>query len=688
MLTLSNFSHTSFAGWARVSVPAKEHQNDAAMVACKDGTRRLAVFGRTRGQGRSAWLRIRSDKPLESQSALLLDFTDALPVNKPAPSPMLPEVARNPAAAFAPSINGVPLLAQFDENKKWLHADGPALHSHFRGRITELVWSDLWLTWVPEEKWFRWELLLNAASPMFGHKVTELQEHGFELRVGDATVATYGGLFGKLMEGQSIAQGQGRAFAGVGAWLDQCDSDERAQLHGMLTGAPVGVDDRFRDMLAGMGVPEPQDGFNVQQWVRQHSGHAYSAMAAWPGVQGLGIARNAGVTGAQEEQVFCAHGTECFTGGVFGGAALLIRYLTALTYSRRPCHWREDDGTMLNWEHENLAMWGGGPHYSAAVSPDQLGLVRHPTEHELHGWMGPDREHWFYGSLYTAAVLWGSDLCQWLLEAQARIVHYRETVDTSLSTSGVDAARSVGWFGIIANALDLCLEDDETRARVKARAKDRLEMVYLPSLHRPEQQWTIWDPRTDARLLKSWLHHFTEVVVLNSEGEEVELPGQQLHLPSDAISWKVHYQFEHAWMPYQQAVGAFGLFLLGQMFANEDALACAQHAADTVTRLAYQADPEGTNGMQTWATLPLKPGTMEPIEVESYRSSMQPGTTNVTWFRHAWLPLALWVRLQKPGEPDALARQWWELTFGEHSSGNKVMQWMPPEDRAVVTSPS
>lgn len=680
MLTVSNFSTQPFHGWVRAAVPDST-EGEAASVPADNGSNYLVVFGEKVGQSRSAWIKISDDKELPPNAALMLDMDKATPMGAPEPAPMVREVAYNPVKAFAPTINGVPMVAVFHPSSgEWLRQDGVALKGHFRARVTETVWADLWVTWVPSESWFRWELLLNSASPQYGHVITEEFSSGFDLRIGNALLGCYGGKFGALMENESIAQGQARAFAGVGGFEHLMTDDERRMTLSMLTGSPVAVDDRFYATLAGLGVPKAQDGFNAQSWAATKLGAAFDAMHSWNQAP-VGVSPNSGRTGAQEEQVFAAHGAECFAGGVAGGACAFIRYLTALTYSRRPCHWREEDGRMLDYEKRDLVFWGGRPHWHHSVSPNQLGLERAPTIQETHGWMGPDREHWFYGSLFTAAILTGSDVCQWLLEAQARIVHYQETVDPSLSTSGPDAARSVGWFGIMVKGLGTCLRDDWTLHMLNERAKDRLEQVYIPSLDR-QGKWAIWDIRADNRLLQSWRHNFTNITVVDGEGNESTVPGPVYQLPHGATVYTTNYEFEKAWMPYQQAVGAFGLYLLGQLYSNGDAIRIAQHAADTVVQLGYQADSMGQGGLQTWATLPLKPGTEEPIEPEDYRDALQPGTSPLSWFRHAWMPLALWVRtqtLQGGGDPEA--QKWWDLTWEEHRSGNGVMAWMPPLER-------
>tara|TARA_R110000796_G_scaffold229663_6_gene347104 strand:+ start:6336 stop:8192 length:1857 start_codon:yes stop_codon:yes gene_type:complete len=607
---------------------------------------------------------------LKAMSHIVLDVARSEVQDTPPRLDWLP-FANNPQKHFAPRINGLPMSLNGG-----LELDGPAIKAKFRARVSTLVWADLWITYVPSEPWFRWEMVLNAASPQYGHIITEMIESGFEVEIGDAVVMKYGGEFGKMMAGQSIAQGQARTFAGIGGWLTEMDAEADDQFVGMLTGSPVAVDDRWKDIIGGMGVPLPQDQFSAADFVVRNTTKAYGAMGNWGPVAGLGVTPASGVTGSQEEQCFGSNGTECFAGGKVGPQAAFIRYLTAMTYSRRPCNWRENNGDLLRFDdHPNLIIWSGPPHWHPNVGSDKLGLTRNPTPQECNGWFGPDREHWFYGSLWTAALLFQSDALQWQLEQGARQVWFQETVQPGLSTSGVDAARSVGWFGILATAICAASGSHDVRSRVKQRAQQRLNMVYLPNLDKPELQHVIWDKRKDARLSATFYHEFTEVVLTGGE----IIPGPVTQLPPMAESWETTYRYPWCWMPYQQAIGAYGLYLLGHLVGSERAITAALHAAKTVVDHAYVEDIQGQHSLQTWSILPLVDGS-EPLASALLRENLHPGTVPVSWFRHAWLPLALWVRLQS-NEPDALAEQWWSVTQSEAAQGDRTQAWFPPRDR-------
>jgi hypothetical protein len=684
MLTISNFSQAPFTGWVPCSSPRNFADTKVEQADVQIGEATVRVHrGMTQGDARSVWVKVAGLQPM---SAIDVDLEAQEEV--PDPPLMLPDyVCEDPARRFAPSVNGVPLATVIPQGGDWLTEDGPALRAHFRQRVSVLVWADVYLTWCPDEPWFRWEMTLNAANQARGEVITEFSTEGFTLKIGDAVVATFGGHMGPMMKGQSIAQGQMRTFAGIGAWLDQATHEQQQSLVGMLSGAPQGVDDRWFAQVGGMGCPQGQTQFNEATFAQRHIGNALSSMHTWQGVPQIGVAPNSGVTGAQEEQVFSANGTEVFSGDLFGPANLFIRYMVALTYSRRPCHWREDDGRLLDFDaHPDLVFWNSAPHWHAGISPDRLGLQRLPQAIETHGWSGADRQHIFFGSLYLAASLTMSQALQAQLEAQARVMWFGETVPSrnpSASTNGAGASRSVGWFGILVDGLASTMRKGEAIDRVMLRARERVDEVYLPQLHRPAEQWRVWDQRRDDRISAEFPHHFENITL-----EDGSVVATSPTLPQGALTYTTIYHWLKGWMPYQQAVGAYGLLMLGQRLGHAECIEAAQHAARTVTELAYTTEPVGSparpaGGVQEWPILPLnEDGT--PIDLAEYHAAVT--LPFVGWFRHAWMPLALATRLRKEGDPDAWAMQAWQVLWSEHEAGQGVMRWMPPADRVRATS--
>lgn len=678
MLFISNFSTTRFVGFVPCTVPARFAQGlEDVMANANDPKTGAALrpmricYGNNVGAARMAWVQV----DLLAGESIAIDpeaIQDLAHVDRPLPESTL----RDPVGQFGVTINGLPLpMVPAWPNGPVVTQDGPALRGHWRGRVSLLVVADVFVVWVPGEPWARFEVVYTAANP--GVPLTsESFPNGFELRIGNAVIGYLGGRYGPMLKNESLAHGQARAFAGACFWQHLASSEEQMLMaSGMLHGSPVGIDNRWETEIGGMGVPRKGATFNVRSWVNQFYTRALNSLYRWEG-PGIGVAESSGVTGAQEEQCFSAKGAEVFGGNPVSSMALVARYATALGYAKRPCHWREADGSLLDFDgHKNplLVMWDGAPHWHAGVSPDRLGLPNLPNSIEKHNWHGPDREHWFYGSLFLAAMLTGSMALQLELEAQARIVWFQETVIPGWSTSNAGAARGVGWFGIMATGLDRCLKNRDTAQRVRERALQRLRMVYVPQLTRPGTNPAVWDARADPRLLIELDHHYEDITL--ADGSTLATSPT---LPAGARSWRIVYHWEKAWMPYQQAVGAFGLWQMSVAFGAQDGIALALAAAKAVVECAYDPHPERgwhENGILAYPTdgRKLNEGEGRPI--------VNPG-----FFRHAWMPLAAWVVLQH--EPtNERARSIWDRLTSEVEGNAGTHDWMPPLDRTVAAAP-
>lgn len=679
MLIVGNFSQTRFIGWCPGTVydPTLAHGacNVAlkcpAMVPANQGTQHAPVdvwVGERLGQVRSAWALV----DLEPGQVLAIDVANGTRIPNPH-VPMVPkEVMADPAGTHQPTINGLPLQLVPNEHGQVIEQDGPALRAHWRGRVGLATWADLMIAWVPSEAWARFELVLNTANPSVS-ATSETFPNGFELRIGNGIVGFLGSRFGRILERDSMAQGQGRAFAGAVYWPHLGSDVNVEMLGGLLHGSPAMVDQQLRDVVAGLGVPERADGFNVRAFVARTYPEAAQVMFRWQQHSAMGVAANSGVTGAQEEQCFSAKGAECFGMGIENVIAAVSRYLVALTVWKRPCHWREADGRLLDFDtHPQLVLWSSMPHWHTGVSPDRLGMAQLPTDFERHNWMGPDREHWFYGSTWLASMLFGSRALQLELEAQARLVWFGETVRPGLSTSNAGSARGVGWFGIVATALWCCLRDRNVASRVRARAIDRGRMVWVPQLSRPAQP-AIWDQRRDDRLSNELAKHYEDILM--PDGSTIPTSPT---LPPAAISYRTVYHYPLAWMPYQQAVGAAGADIMGEAFGLPEVRAVALQGALAVVELAYTEDPE--RAFREWEVLgiPEGGGPLPPSEMVQGQGAHSTG-----WFRHAWLPLAAWVVLRH-NPTHARARAIYDRLLGEAKAGQGTLDWLPPVDRPLT----
>lgn len=670
MLILTNWTAHRFIGWVPcTSIPTFTNQRLTQCPAYRTATgepigTREVFFGSHCGQVQMAWVKV----DLQANESIAIDLAQASEVPKPA--------MRGAMVVAQLTVNQIPLQVVSEDGQTLVEYDGPAMRVHLRAKVSATVWCDVWLSSVPGERWSRFEAQFNAADPTVPITVEDLPA-GFDLRYGSCLVGFLGSRFGPVMRMDSMAQSQARQFAGVifdqsGATHEDIDSATA-----LLQGAPFGVDQRLEQVVAGLGVPERGATFSAARLVYAKFSECIKSLYAWPS-PGIGIAQNSVQTGEQEDQCFSARGTECFGGLPVNAQAAFMRYAVALGYAKRPCMWREPNGDLLHWEgHQDLVLWSGNIHPSRAVSPDRRGLESPSNTVDTHLWWGPDREHWFNGSLFLAAMLTGSRALQFQLENQARVVWYQETVDPRLSTSHPGAARAVGWFGILAVGLWNTLRDRRTAERVRERALQRIDLY---SRELDTAKWPAWvDVRNDPRLSKDLACTYRNVRVVDPSTEEGTRVIEEVNeLPVGVVSYSVNYLWPRAVMVYQQALCAFGLQVMGEAFESSAATILAGRVAEPVVRFGYTGDEEA--GWLEWSLVGVPPGD-GPLPPEQYVAGQG---ANRGSFRHAWMPLALWVLLrQEPGH--TRARQIWDSLRREVSTGGDVLAWFPPLERQVAT---
>jgi len=409
----------------------------------------------------------------------------------------------DPLAFFGePSLAGIPfrLVSAAPDGAAWV--------ARMRARKAPLLCTDLWVRWYPDQpSWATGEAVVTASHPGSAEMVATVPDD-FEIRFGDAEVLGF-----DLAAGDTIGDGQARSFPLTFIWTQHMTSAKDWSC--AAAAASLGICANGISKLWPDGNPQPVA--DPLTWTRRNWAGAAARLRGWE-TGSLGVNKRSADTGAQEDQVFV--GGECVGAASLG--AETVRYLVAMGQSRQPCHHLEVNGDLLFLDqHPKLVMWNARPHYLRTVSFDQLGKTRTQTELETHGWSGPDREHWLINTLAIAYRLTGSEALQWQLEAHARVFWFQETTDPRLSTSNFSTERAVGWAGIAAVHLWRSLENRELATKIQQRWQDRVRMVYIPKLSIKPQD--IWLPREDARLMND-----TGWVPLN-------------------------------WMPYQQAVGAWGL---------------------------------------------------------------------------------------------------------------------------------
>ncbi|MBL8752600.1 MAG: hypothetical protein JNK15_04810 [Planctomycetes bacterium] len=413
--------------------------------------------------------------------------------------------------------------------------DGAGYTCHWRRRTIPMIAVDVWCTWYPDQPGLcSGEAAITASNPTVPDLAAWLPA-GMPLQLGDALTLTTNGTLGTLLPVDThFADGQSRLqpvtfvwparLPAVQDWLDAIVTAN------YLVGA-CGLQRLHAD-----GNPSYPTGFDPHAWA--NGNYLESVRRLHTDEEPVvGPTKMSSVTGRQEDQTF-VRGEALLPGGV---GAEWIAYLNALRLGARPCHHLEEDGRPLDLPlHVNprLVFWDGRPHWSPVLSPDRLGKPATITPDDAKLWWGPDVEHWFMNTLAAATRLTGSPACQWLLGHQARIYRLQCTTDPTLATSQPFAARAVGWEGMLAVHLYRELEDRPMANAVRLHWQDRVTNVILPAYQ--NRQYGVWDPRLDdPRLGKGW--------------------------------W---------WIPWQQAVGAYGLDLgcavLGPAAGRPVALAAAQ----------------------------------------------------------------------------------------------------------------
>ena len=591
MIRLTNYSETPFSGWVRTTIDR--------LPLHRSGRIGDALYVVGRRIGKSTWTcdvkaRIEPSQILElnlDQSTITEFALGAPPLD---------------ATSFfggTPKINGQPLL--FEK----VSVDGSAFVIQMHLRVGPMLHVRMWFLWRPDEPWCaHGECVVTASNGAVPDLFQAAQTLDFSW--GDAMIHVQGlGWTTSILRDTVFANGQARAFPLSVIWPRHMNNESWLQVVPMV-----------RDLVCGAGIekllpggnPRLPVGFSGKVWTQANYGRALAALHTWDAGP-IGPSKRSSDTGAQEDQVFVRG--ECFAPDGLG--AEKVAYYTALSMLKRPCHHLEANGSQADpTMHPGCVFWGCVPHYNLVVSPDQLGKPRMVTTEEAYGWSGPDREHWLCNTVVAAAKLTGSYALQWELEQQARIFLFSETVPSmkpGWSTNGADAARSVGWAGILVVHLWECLEDRVLAQRVVDRWNARLREVYLPQITND-----IWDIRTnDPRL---------------GQGD-----------------W---------WMPWQQAVGAYGLHLASSEFGSPEGMALAQKAARKVLQDAFRFENGG-----------LLTSAQRPVLLATAPAYFDPS------FNYFGMPLAV-ATILRSNPVDPVARPIWDWLV---ANAGWAVSWLPPE---------
>lgn len=577
---LENLGTTTFTGWKRTTVDVLP-PHTAGNV---NGS--LYVVGRQVGLNtRVVDVRV-TLAPGQSRTLNLASSTAATWTRGPLPA--------NPTQTFG----GAMTLAGQPMNLQSVVADGAGYTGRYRKRTGTMLCTDVWVTWYPDQLgWAHAEAIVTASNPAITD-LTATAPANLHLRFGDAITAIPGaGVDVPLVAANTpFADGQARALPLTFLWgrhLATPAAWASAYAAASLHVGAVGIGQLLAD-----GNPRLPNGFAARPWTLSLLAPAAQVLHTWDPPL-CGPDKLSSVSGAQEDQVF-VRGEALRSDGV---GAEIVTYLSALKLANRPCHHLENSGSLLNLgQHVNplLVFWDGRPHWHTGVSPDRLGKLAGISANMANGWWGPDVEHALFNTLAAGARYTGSPALQHLLGAIARVYLLQWTATSGWATSQPYAARAVGWEGVLTVHLWRELEDRPLANAVRQRWRDRYDLVLAPWLATRVND--VWDPRLDdARLGPGW-----------------------------------------RWMPWQQAVGAYGLDLAGAQFDRPAARACALAAAKAVLRDGYLQQ-----GGQ-WTTRDVVAMNGAPVPLGTYNLFGMPLASGVV-LRHEpqqWPARPIWTQLQ------------------------------------------
>lgn len=610
---VANNHHAPFRGWVRAIV---DEQPPHDVCRLPDGT--LCIVAGQRSPDRWAVdLRL----SLAARERRVVDLAGAVAAERPVMA--LPGDLLEHFAGW-PDVGGVPF------EPRAIDLDGAAIAVHWFARPRPMLAVHLWTRWYPDQPGLVTGEVAVVASNAGIPDTNATVEQPLRLSWGDGAVYVCGGagiidglLAPIVPAGTSFADGQARGMPIAIAWprhLHQSGEEAFRQFESAigLRVSAIGVRE-----LWPHGNPQLPAGFDAVAWTKAHFGPALARLHTWDAAP-LGPAPNSSVTGAQEDQTF-VRGEMMLPGGE---GAEQVAYLVALHTMARPCHHLEASGRQCDpVDHPQCVFWTGRPHYHRGVSPDRLGKpIRpdgsawFPTIDECHGWNGPDREHWLINTTAAAARVIDSPALQFELQQQARIFLFQETTQPGWSTSSPDAARSVGWAGIVAVHLWRGLDDRDLAERVRQRWIDRARLVYLPELG--AKPYDVWDVRRDDRI---------------GSGER--------------------------WMAWQQSIGSYGLYLAAREFDVPEAKAMAVRAAKRCVASNWAKDGSRWLGV---VNPPFPPPEVPELPPE--------GTPQ--WYVTTWDLPALWVTLRED-PAHAKARACWNQAMADLGAGLS-RSWVPP----------
>lgn len=504
----------------------------------------------------------------------------------------------------------------------WIKQDGRCFRIKLRKRVGHFMVL-AWIKWWPDMPYAaEAEVVVDATDHTY--EGFNYLTDGFNFSFGNGVPYLVGkGVTNEIVEKTVFRDGQARTIPVKFLWLDHIRSPKDFPSIGAW----------FSDGVVGYGLsrlypdgnpiyPTVHDSY--QDWTMNVLDKSTRALHSWeaPPIGGAAIST---VTGAQWDQTFRGNEMISFTG------AVKAYYFGALNLSKRPCHILQQNGDNMKLYHTSydprLLYWHGRTHWHTGVSPNRLGKKGEFYEGKFD-WLGPDVDHWLISSLTMATRATGSEALQWQLEQHAVLYTLQYTTERGFATSAPHSARARGWECLASVLLYDNLENRELAEEVKKHNLARLEKVILkedPRIMHPMP----WEPRIQTR--------------------------DSMPFDQTTFDW---------WFPWQQSIGAYGIWLSGRYFDHKPSVEYGVRAARACVEMNWQKlDNEkryrGTGNLPVGQWIPRDPAWYD---------------ARPRWFEQTWDVPAVFVAHQSG---DAKATEIWNQVLQESRGGGS---WFPPWD--------
>lgn len=480
----------------------------------------------------------------------------------------------------APPQSGAPNIGGGAMTLVSTTTDGQATVYHYRRRVSGISTApgapvrpnafvvDMWARWYPNEPWMRAEVLVNFSD----QTITDMQclwpDHRLTWGGGILTILGRAIAEGSIIaNGEQFDDGQSRAltvlwtFLGAIRGAEDVESLQALSLwgitgHGIKTYHPDGPPNHYT--WTG-GQPSYPLGVRSDNWGSIALPGAIQRLHNWL-PSPWGIKNTAQDTGEQQDQMFVR------AEPMLDIAATLPTYLEAFNWAKKPCSYREPDGTWVTGtNHPTLRLWWGRPFRQGTVgtgSPDKLGKTSDLESSPGWGgtrWLGPNLEHWLTNGLAAACRYVVSPMLQAINSNWANVYLMQRFVDPrppeqggEYAYAGLFSDRDIMWEPVNVVHWHRGLADRTLAAAVVARFLARL----APSgpqgaIHR----WIFTEPNTtvpgngDGSIWR---------VFLDAAGDSAALPNLPGWLPwqQGPACWCMDYGLRHVGTAPLQALYA------------------------------------------------------------------------------------------------------------------------------------